>query len=181
MAAARANHHPSGGKSHAVQLRPAEARDADTVIRFMRALEEADPGPSPFDETRRRACFEQLLEKPAFGRLWLICVRGEPVGYIVLTVGFSFEYGGHDAFVDELYVAPEHRRQGIGRKAVEFLEAHAAETGVRAVHLEVTHGNDAAMELYMRCGYASHDRHLMTKRLEHRRATQSVAQRGPRS
>jgi ribosomal protein S18 acetylase RimI-like enzyme len=99
--------------------------------------------------------------------LWLICRQSEagPIGYIILTVGFSFEFGGHDAFIDELYVSPEHRRKGVGRTAIKFLEARAVQMGVRAVHLEVSRDNPAAIELYSRCGYASHDRHLMTKRL----------------
>jgi ribosomal protein S18 acetylase RimI-like enzyme len=35
--------------------------------------------------------------------------------------------------------------------------------GVNAVHLEVDHGNDSALELYRRVGYREHDRFLMTK------------------
>jgi ribosomal protein S18 acetylase RimI-like enzyme len=37
--------------------------------------------------------------------------------------------------------------------------------GVTALHLEVDHGNDPALELYQRAGYQDHDRNLMTKRL----------------
>ena len=149
-----------------IQLRPAEASDSETVIRLMRGLEDADPGPLPFDDSRRLACLAQLLDKPSFGRVWLICCQNEPIGYIILTIGFSVEFGGHDAFIDELYISPGYRRKGIGSKAVEFLEAQAKEMGVHAVHLEVSRDNPAAIELYSRCGYASHDRHLMTKWLD---------------
>ena len=51
------------------------------------------------------------------------------VGYIVLTIGFSFEFHGHDAFIDELYIDAAHRRRGFGRQAVEFLEKKAREIG----------------------------------------------------
>jgi ribosomal protein S18 acetylase RimI-like enzyme len=85
------------------------------------------------------------------------------VGYVVLTVSFSFEYRGYDAFIDELYIAEEYRRQGIGRRALEFVEIAAAKLGINAIHLEVSDGNDPAIGLYRWAGYASNERFLMTK------------------
>src|ERR1700674_905021 len=86
-----------------------------------------------------------------------------PAGYIVLTVGFSFQFHGHDAFIDELHVAPAYRRRGFGRQAVAFVEKKASEMGVNAIHLEVDRENDPAFELYRRAGYEDPDRFLMTK------------------
>ena len=85
---------------------------------------------------------------------------------MVLTVSFSFEYRGHDAFIDELYIAEEYRGRGIGRRAMDFVENVARELGVNAMHLEVSRENEAALELYRRTGYVDHDRYLMTKWLE---------------
>lgn len=130
---------------------------------MMRALEGADPGTTPFDEDRRRVIFEEFVRDDTFGRAWLIVEEEEPVGYVVLTVSFSFEYRGRDAFIDELYVAEEHRGRGIGRSAMEFVEEAAHGLGVNAIHLEVSKENDAALELYRRVGYVDHGRHLMTK------------------
>jgi ribosomal protein S18 acetylase RimI-like enzyme len=78
-------------------------------------------------------------------------------------LGFSFEFFGTDAFIDELYVLPQFRRRGFGLQAVKYLEAEANKLGVNAVHLEVDEGNDPAYELYRRMGFAHHDRFLMTK------------------
>jgi ribosomal protein S18 acetylase RimI-like enzyme len=85
---------------------------------------------------------------------------------VVLTVSFSFEYRGYDAFIDELYIAEEHRGRGIGRRAMRFAESAARERGVNAMHLEVSPDNQAALELYRRAGYADHGRYLMTKWLD---------------
>jgi ribosomal protein S18 acetylase RimI-like enzyme len=93
----------------------------------------------------------------------MVCQGSKPIGYIILTIGFSFEFYGHDAFIDELYIDAGYRRRGYGRQAVEFLEKRAREMGVHAVHLEVDRGNDPAFELYRRTGYEDHDRLLMTK------------------
>jgi GNAT superfamily N-acetyltransferase len=132
----------------------------------MRALEDSDPGPTPFDETRRRAVYEEFTRNRALGQFWLICINREPVGYVVLTLGFSFEYRGRDAFIDELYLRPEHRGKGIGRRTLQFVEHQAQKAGVNALHLEVSRDNRAALQLYLHSGYVNHDRYLMTKKLE---------------
>ena len=59
------------------------------------------------------------------------------IGYLVLTIGYSLERGGRDAFIDELYVRAERRGRGLGALAVATAEAAARRLGVRAVHLEV--------------------------------------------
>ncbi|HEX2680374.1 MAG TPA: hypothetical protein VHQ03_03690 [Candidatus Dormibacteraeota bacterium] len=37
--------------------------------------------------------------------------------------------------------------------------------GVHALHLEVTHANTGAQQLYRKFGFEDHDRYLMTKRI----------------
>jgi len=133
---------------------------------MMRALEQADPGATPFDEPRRRVIFDQFVRDSPYGRAWLVVEGEHPIGYVVLTISFSFEYRGCDAYIDELYIAEEHRGRGIGRRAMAFVETMAHELGVNAMHLEVSRANTAALELYRRIGYVDHDRYLMTKWLE---------------
>jgi diamine N-acetyltransferase len=130
---------------------------------MMRLLAEQEPGKIQFDESAARETFRRFLSLPVFGRVWLLFEGRSPVGYIVLTIGFSFEFYGHDSFIDELYVDAAFRRRGYGKQAVTFLEERAREMGVNAIHLEVDQGNDPAFELYRRTGYEDHDRFLMTK------------------
>ncbi len=135
---------------------------------MMRALAEKEPNPNPgsFREVAVSKAFRFLLVHPDRGRLWVLVVDGKLVGYIVLTLGFSFEFFGTDAFIDELYVLPEYRRRGFGLDAVKYLEAEAHKLGVNAVHLEVDEGNEPAFELYRRMGFEDHNRFLMTKWLQ---------------
>lgn len=130
---------------------------------MMRALAGQEPGKIEFDESAVRAALEMFLGQPQLGRMWVLWEGDEAVGYIVLTLSFSFEFRGRDAFIDELYIEPGYRRRGLGRMAVDFAERHARDLEVNAVHLEVDHGNDPARELYRRIGYADHGRFLMTK------------------
>jgi ribosomal protein S18 acetylase RimI-like enzyme len=144
-------------------IREATLQDEAELLRMMRHLAGHPPGTIQFDESAARAALRKFLSLPAFGGVWLLCEDNRPVGYIVLTLGFSFEFHGHDAFIDELYIDAACRRRGFGRQAVTFVEKKALDMGVNAVHLEVDRGNDSAMELYRRTGYQDHDRFLMTK------------------
>jgi GNAT superfamily N-acetyltransferase len=146
-----------------VHFEPARPEHAGIVIAMMRALEQADPDATPFDEQRRRLIFDQFVRDSPYGRAWLIVEGEQPIGYVVLTISFSFEYRGCDAYIDELYIAEERRGRGIGRRAVAFVETMARDLGVNAMHLEVSRANTPALELYRRIGYVDHDRYLMTK------------------
>jgi diamine N-acetyltransferase len=146
-----------------LQFREATLQDEAALVPMMRSLDEHETYAIRFDESAVRAAFRQFLSLPSFGRAWLLYTGPALVGYIILTIGFSFEFHGHDAFIDELYIAPDYRRRGFGRQAIAFLEQKAREMGVNAVHLEVDRGNDPALELYRRTGYRDHDRFLMTK------------------
>ena len=144
-------------------IQEATLQDEPDLLRMMRQLAEQEPGKIHFDEAAARATFRRFLTLPAFGRFWILREGDKTVGYIVLTIGFSFEFHGQDGFIDELYIGSAFRRRGFGRQAVAFLEEKAREMGVNAIHLEVDRGNDPAFELYQRAGYEDHDRFLMTK------------------
>jgi ribosomal protein S18 acetylase RimI-like enzyme len=148
-----------------VVFRPASLADEQELLRMMRILAEQGPGAYFFDEPAVRNALRAFLADSTFGKVWIFSDGTTPAGYIVLTLGFSFEFHGQDAFIDELYVEPQYRRQGIGRRAVQFVEERARELGVQALHLEVDRGNDPAQELYHRAGYEDHKRYLMTKLL----------------
>ena len=144
------------------EIREAKARDLPALLRMMRSLAEQPPA-IPFDEGEVRAALDKFLGHADLGRAWLLWLGERPAGYVILTLGYSFEFRGRDAFIDELYIEPEFRRRGLGRRALEFLEEKARASGVNALHLEVDRGNDRAMELYRRSGYENHGRHLLTK------------------
>jgi len=110
----------------------------------------------------RRALLGLLRDRRA-GRAWIIEVGGAPAGYAVLTLGYSLEYLGRDAFVDELYLEPRARGFGIGSLMIAFLLRQSRHLGVRALHLEVERRNARARRVYRRAGFFDHDRFLMTR------------------
>ena len=148
--------------STAVEIRDARVQDLPALLRMMRSLAEQPPAIA-FDEGEVGAAFERFLVDSELGQAWLLWLDEKLVGYVILTLGYSFEFRGRDAFIDELYIDPEFRRTGLGRRAMEFVEEKVRALGVNALHLEVDRGNDAALELYRRAGYADQGRYLMTK------------------
>jgi ribosomal protein S18 acetylase RimI-like enzyme len=133
-------------------------------LELMREFYAADA--MSFDRTRAGGALAHLLGDPTLGRAWLIEVDGQPAGYVVLVFGFSLEFGGRDAFVDELYVSPGFEGRGLGRATLEFVEREACASGAKTLLLEVRTGNDRARRLYERAGFAGRHNGLMAKNLE---------------
>jgi GNAT superfamily N-acetyltransferase len=118
-----------------------------------------------FDEERQLRALAALADGEPLGRGWLIALAGRPVGYLVLTLGFSVEAGGAEGCIDEFYLVPAVRGEGFGGRALALVEAEARRLAVRRLFLEVEHGN-RALHLYRRAGYVDHQRFLMSKSLD---------------
>jgi len=145
-------------------FRDATPGDLDAILAFMQRLYAQDG--LPYDEPSARATLSGIVRDRSLGRVWMIDEGTEAIGYMILTLGYSLEYRGRDAFVDELFVREDRRRRGIGRKAMRVMEEACREVGVRALHLEVERPNAAAQGLYRKFGFVEHDRILMTKPIE---------------
>jgi len=150
-------------------FRTATEADADLLLPLMREYYAYDG--HAYDEPRARVALLTFLRESAFGQAWLIfdgamADGAPPVGYIVLTFGYSLEYLGRDAFIDEFYLHESHRGRGWGRKTLDFVEEAARAAGVRAIHFEVIRTNTTAKEVYRHSGYRDHDHYLMSKWIE---------------
>ncbi len=135
--------------------------DAGTLLRFMREYYAFDG--HGFDEPKAHVALMALLRDQSMGRAWLILDGPGAVGYVVLCFGYSLEWLGRDAFVDEFYMLEEYRRRGWGRKTMEFVEEAARAAGVRTLHLEVVRTNTAALEVYRKLGFVEHDSTFLSK------------------
>ncbi len=143
------------------KFRPARDADIGLLVTMMREFYAIDA--YPFDAEVARRALADLVGDPALGCVWLIEDGKAAIGYVVLTFGYSLEFHGRDAFVDELYVRADHRGRGIGTRALRLVEDTCRARGVHAVHLEVERTNVAGRELYRKLGFQDHDRQLMTR------------------
>ena len=145
------------------RLRLAAADDVALLVELMsefyaEAGYKAEPG-------RAARAFAGLIEDEHAGRAWIIETEFEVVGYVVMTLGYSMEYGGRDAFIDDLFIRPAFRARGYGTAALAEVRAKAVTLGARALHLEVGRDNESAQALYRRAGFVDTHRQLLTLRL----------------
>lgn len=143
-------------------IRPGTPVDRPTILALARAFHAEDGHPLSL---AAEAALTHLLEPASLEGFVLIADAEDGIaGYGVICIGYSVEYGGRDAFVDDLYVVPEFRAQGIARQLFQALEAGARDRGVRFLHLEVMPDNPTG-EWYARRGYHDRGSRLMTKAL----------------
>lgn len=109
-------------------------------------------------ETARRRTVARLLGSPELGSIWALDTADGWIGYLVLTYGFSIEFQGRDAFIDEFFIRSPHRGRGLGTQALAQVKNRAAELGLVALHLEVARDNRAARRLYGGLGFEPRDR-----------------------
>ncbi|QSJ20157.1 GNAT family N-acetyltransferase [Nostoc sp. UHCC 0702] len=147
-----------------IHFKLAENIDVEALLILIQELYEVD-GCIPFNQVVARNALIQLLNDESMGRVWLIQYQSQPIGYVVLTLGYSLEFGGRDAFIDELYIQANYQGQGIGKQTIKFLEEVCISLNVQALHLEVERKNTSAQGFYRRVGFEDHERYLMTKRL----------------
>jgi ribosomal protein S18 acetylase RimI-like enzyme len=144
-----------------VAITRAEPADCDPLVDLMATFySEADYA---FDEEIARGALARLLGDPSLGAVWTFRDDETLAGYLVVTFGFSLEFHGRCGIVDELFVLPEHRGQGLGAAALAVAEDFCRDAGVAALRLEVEHENETALALYRKQGFREHPRHLMTK------------------
>ncbi|EAQ01612.1 acetyltransferase, GNAT family protein [Pseudooceanicola batsensis HTCC2597] len=116
-------------------------------------------------EDHRERALTPLLEGSPYGAVWIIGPTRAPIGYVIISFGWSVEFGGMDGFLDEIYIRPGVRGRGIATEVMETLPKTLADSGLRALHLEVDRTDEKVMSLYRRQGFAPRDRYTLMTRL----------------
>jgi len=142
----------------ALQFDPLDEINLTTVMDLVQAFHQEEG--RVLDELGK-AAVTQIAQGEPFARAWLLRQDGKAIGYVILTLGFSVEYGGRDGFIDDLYLVPGARGQGIGSQLLNFALARASELGIGTLHLEVETANENAMRLYRGAGFEETGRKLL--------------------
>ena len=135
--------------------------DTATILKLMPIYYEYDH--LVFDEAKARATLQEFLSSTTLGRLWIFIDEEtkDAIGYLALTFGYSFEFGGREAFIDELFVLEKYRGQGIGSKAIKHAHEESKKSGLNAIRLEVTKTNLDVIRLYQKLGFNDLGRSLL--------------------
>jgi ribosomal protein S18 acetylase RimI-like enzyme len=103
------------------------------------------------------ALTERLGELLASGEITALLAGDPPTGFALFRLRPSLWAKAADAYLEELYVVPEQRRQGIGRALLETSINAAREAG--ANHFELTTGetDKEARALYESRGFTNRE------------------------
>jgi GNAT superfamily N-acetyltransferase len=140
----------------ATMTRPSDPRvastaEAATVAALLDAFNREYDTPTPGSGVLAER-LERLLE----GGDMIALLTGEPaVGVAVLTLRPNVWYDGPVALLDELYVVPAVRDQGLGTALLAAAEAVVRERGAELLEINVDAGDTDARRFYERHGYTN--------------------------
>jgi len=104
--------------------------------------------PTTPSTTRSRGLLSpRLLGDRSLGAAWTFRDGESLAGYLVVTFGFSLGSHGRCGIVDELFVLPEHRGQGLGAAALAVAEDFCRDAGVGRSAGRWEHENATALAL----------------------------------
>jgi ribosomal protein S18 acetylase RimI-like enzyme len=130
------------------QVRPARHGEYPAAKRLVEEYVESLPVDLGFQGIERELADFPGAYEPPRGCLLLALVEGRPVGCVAVK---SFEEGVCE--LKRLYVRPEGRRAGLGRKLTEAALEEAARLGYRRMRLDTLPSMDAARSLYRALGF----------------------------
>lgn len=130
-----------------IQVRPCTPAD----LPALHALE-----PHPAAHLAQDHCERQARGDYLFVIAWR---NGIPLGSSVLDWDPANQWCPE---LKNLWVYPEHRRQGVARALTSSLEGAAAEHGFQEVFLRVDPNNAAAIPMYVGMDYSPTGHHVMT-------------------
>jgi diamine N-acetyltransferase len=132
-------------------LRPAVPTDTALILKYIRELAEYEREPEAAIATeadiRRYAFSEHPLVKVTMAE-W----DGQPAGFALWFLNFSTWEGKPGLYLEDLFVRPAFRRNGIGKALLKHLAALAVEEGWTRFVWQVLDWNTPAIEFYEALG-----------------------------
>jgi GNAT superfamily N-acetyltransferase len=134
-----------------LSIRPATASDARLLTMLIRELAEYDrlaAEASVIEDDVVRDGFGAVPKFRAIIAEW----DGQPAGYAIFFEFYSSFQGRAGLFLDDLYVRPQFRKQGIGRALLAHVSAITWREGYFCLRWEVLEWNKPAIEFYRSLG-----------------------------
>jgi len=134
-----------------LKLRKATAKDIPLILSFIRELAEYEQAPNAV------SCREKDLRRDGFGsnpkfRVIIANWDREPAGMAFLFYNYSTWQGRPGIFIEDLFVRPQFRGNGIGRSLMAYLAKMAIVEHCYGVRWEVLDWNKPAIEVYQHLG-----------------------------
>lgn len=130
-----------------IVIRPSEEKDFPQIIELFKEF-------ATFEhhlEMVTNSVEQMLQEKEYFNAFVAITTKGKIVAYA--TYFFTYPtWIGKSLYMDDLYVIPDYRKQGLGQKLTQTLIDFAKETNCKKMHWQVSDWNHPAIGFYESLG-----------------------------
>ncbi|MCG1003349.1 MULTISPECIES: GNAT family N-acetyltransferase [Halobacterium] len=142
-----------------MEVAAATGDDVEAVTELWVALarEQRAHGSHLFAAENREQARDLVAQYVHTGDCGVVRHAGQPVGFVMFHVetGF-FETDATRGVVDNVYVLPDARGDGLGSSLLDYAEHQLREAGADILAVEALWDNEAARRLYERRGYAPH-------------------------
>jgi GNAT superfamily N-acetyltransferase len=132
-------------------VRPVAATDVDAFIALIEALAHYEHLEPPDEDARRRLAHDAIASPPRFWAL-LASLEGEPVGYAVFFETYSTFLAQPTLYLEDLFVLPNARHQGVGGALFQACAQEAVRRGCGRMEWQVLRWNDLAIGFYQHLG-----------------------------
>lgn len=104
------------------------------------------------DESNFATTFGLLMDNAPGILGYILEVDGVKAGYFLASFVYSNEVGGTVMWLEELFILPEYRGQGLATSLFDYVKANFKDK-VKRFRLEYTKSNARAARLYDRMGF----------------------------
>jgi len=135
----------------AIRIRPAVREDCGQILAFIRELAE-------YEKLTHEAVADQAgLERQLFGdipraEVLIAEVDGEPAGFALFFHNFSTFLGKPGLYLEDLFVRPQYRGLGLGKRLMARLAKIAVERDCGRFEWSVLDWNTPAIDFYRSLG-----------------------------
>ena len=134
-----------------ITIRPAGRDDVPLVLEFIRELARYERLEHEVAASEAQLG-EALFGERRYAEVVFACVGGEPAGFALFFHNFSTFKGRPGIYLEDLFVRPQARGRGIGRRLLAYLARTAVERRCARLEWAVLDWNEPSIGFYRSLG-----------------------------
>ena len=130
-----------------LSIQPATSEDADDILMLIQGLADYEKLSHEVVATREKIIETLFGEKP-FAECLLAKIEGQTVGFALFFYSYSTFLGQPGIYLEDLFVQPDFRGKGIGRKLLQAVAQIATKRNCGRLEWAVLDWNKPAIDFY---------------------------------